>query len=215
MRILSVNVGKSAPLTWDGQTVHSSIVKTAVAGPVQVNKLGLAGDTQTNLKVHGGALKAVYAYGKEHYAFWASELGLTTMPHGMFGENLTVAGLDESVVQVGDTFRIGTAVVLAVQPRQPCDKLAMRFQRQDMIERFLNSLRCGVYFAVLEEGVVTAGDKLEPLDRMAHGISVADIVRMKLIERDDVAGMRRAVDIEALPEKIKTLFKTRLEKMVG
>lgn len=213
MRILSVNVGKSAPLTWDGQTVQSSIVKTAVAGPVRVATLGIEGDTQSNLKVHGGALKAVYGYGKQHYAYWESELGRSAMPNGMFGENLTIAGLDESVIQIGDTFQIGSAVVRAVQPRQPCDKLAMRFQRGDMIERFLKSLRCGVYFSVLEEGVVTAGDVLQPLHKQSHGISVADIVRMKLIEREDVDGMRRAVAIEALPERIRTRFSERLEKL--
>lgn len=215
MRILSVNVGKSAPLTWDGQTVQSSIVKTAVAGPVRVNTLGIAGDTQSNLKVHGGALKAVYGYGKKHYAFWESELALPAMPNGMFGENLTVAGLDESVIQIGDTFQMGSAVVMAVQPRQPCDRLAMRFQRHDIIERFLKSLRCGVYFSVVEEGMVSAGDVLQPLRKMSHGISVADIIRMKLIEREDLEGMRRAVDIEALPEKIRSLFSQRLATLMA
>lgn len=215
MRILSVNVGKSAPLSWNGQTANSSIVKTGVRGPVRVNKLGLDGDTQTNLKVHGGPLKAVYGYGKEHYAFWESELGLEGMPNGMFGENLTVAGLDESVIQIGDTFQMGTAVMMAVQPRQPCDTLARRFQRHDMIERFLKSLRCGVYFSVIEEGVVSAGEEMLPLQKMSHGISVADILRMKLIEREDADGMRRALEIDALPEKMKTLFKTRLETMAA
>lgn len=215
MRILSINVGRSAPLTWDGHTVHSSIVKTAVAGSVQVKTLGLEGDTQSNLKVHGGPLKAVYGYGKQHYPFWESELNRSSMPNGMFGENLTIADLDESVIQIGDTFKLGSAVVMAVQPRQPCDKLAMRFQRQDMIERFLKSLRCGVYFSVVEEGVVTAGDELLPLDKMSHGISVADIVRMKLIDREDAAGMRRAVAIDALPERIRALFIERLETLAA
>ena len=213
MRVLSVNVGESAPLSWNGQTVQSSIVKTPVAGPVRVAALGLDGDTQSNLKVHGGALKAVYAYGKNHYPFWENELDRTDLPDGMFGENLTIEEFDESAIQVGDTFQIGSAVVMAVQPRQPCDKLAMRFQRSDMIERFLHSLRCGVYFSVIQEGTVTAGDTVQPLEKMSHGISVADIVRMKLIEREDVGGMRSALTIDALPEKIKDLFKTRLEKL--
>ncbi len=215
MRVLSVNVGKSAPLTWDGQTVHSSIVKTPVAGPVGVASLGIDGDTQTNLKVHGGKDMAVYGYGKNHYAYWEAVLEREAMPDGMFGENLTIDDLDESVIQIGDTFQIGTAVVMAVKPRQPCDKLAMRFQRRDMIERFLKSLRCGIYFSVVEEGVVEAGDEVKPLAKMTHGISVVDILRMKVLERDDVDGMRRALAVAALPQKEKDLFKTRLEKRVA
>src|SRR5947207_924159 len=124
---------------WHGKTVLTSIFKEPVAGRVQVGRLNLAGDQQSDLSVHGGIDKAVYAYPSEHYAFWGEELPGIDLPWGVFGENLTVEGLSEDTVNIGDQLQIGTAAFVVVQPRIPCFKLAIRFDRTDIVKRFLQS----------------------------------------------------------------------------
>ena len=139
-----------------------SIFKSPVAGPTACRRLNLDGDLQSDLAVHGGPDKAVYAYHAEHYAFWREELPGVQLPWGSFGENLTIDGLpDESELYIGDRLRVGSAVLAITQPRLPCAKLALRFRRPDMVKRFLASGRTGFYLAVVSEGIVEAGDEVE------------------------------------------------------
>jgi MOSC domain-containing protein YiiM len=128
-----------------------------VEGRVRVNRLNLAGDQQSDLSVHGGPEKAVYAYPSEHYAYWGRELPGTDLPWGAFGENLTTQGLLEEGVKIGDRLRVGSAEFVVTQPRMPCYKLGVRFSRADMVKRFLQSGRPGFYLAVLREGEVGSG----------------------------------------------------------
>src|SRR5690349_3355803 len=127
MRILSVNVGMPREVEVDGQTVTTGIFKEPVAGRVAVRRHNLDGDRQADLTVHGGKDKAVYAYPSEHYDFWKQELPEMNLPFGMFGENLTTTGLFEKEVHIGDTFKVGTAILQVTQPRLPCYKLAIKF----------------------------------------------------------------------------------------
>jgi MOSC domain-containing protein YiiM len=161
VRVLSVLLGRPRALVWRGRELCTSIFKEPALGRVRVEPLGLVGDTQSDPRVHGGPSKALYAYPSEHYAFWRAELELGELAHGSFGENLTLAGLFESDVRVGDRLRIGSAWLAATQPRIPCLKLAARFGRKDMIERFLSARRSGFYLAVVEPGELGAGDRIE------------------------------------------------------
>jgi MOSC domain-containing protein YiiM len=133
----------------------------------------------------------------------------------MFGENLTMEGLEESAVNIGDRFRIGSAEVMVTQPRMPCYKLAVKFGRDDIIKRFLASGSTGFYFAVLKEGEVEAGDAVELLGRDRHRISVADITRLYARDKDDLETLHRAVQVEALPESWRDYFLQRIEKIEG
>ncbi len=160
--IKSIQVSKAREVQWQGRTVSTGIFKEPVAGQVAVHRLGLAGDEQADLAVHGGLNKAVYSYALEHYDFWRAELSRDDLPNGMFGENLTTRGLDESTVNVGDRFRIGTALLEVTQPRQPCYKLGIRFGDMGIVKRFARAGRAGLYFRVLEEGVLQPGDAIEP-----------------------------------------------------
>src|SRR6267378_4545506 len=137
MKILSVNVGLPREVAWQGKVVTTGIFKEPIKGPVMLRRLNLDGDGQADLTVHGGASKAVYAYPSEHYAFWRAELPGMDLPWGMFGENFTAEGPAEDDLHVGDRFRVGSAILMVRQPRMPCYKLAAKFQRDDMIERFL------------------------------------------------------------------------------
>lgn len=178
MKILSVNVGAPRQVQTSGGAVLTSIFKNPVQGRVTVQGHNIAGDRQSDLTVHGGPYKAVYCYPSEHYEFWKRELPGTEMPYGMFGENLTTEGLVEEGVCIGDRFRVGTAVLQITQPRMPCFKLGIRFGRPDIVKLFWRSGRSGIYFSVIEEGSVAAGDAVERTFAAKDGISVADVVRL-------------------------------------
>src|SRR6266480_681018 len=149
MKVMSVNVGLPREVEWHGKTVLTSIFKEPVTGRVRVERLNLVGDRQSDLTVHGGVDKAVYAYPSEHYGYWRAELPGVDLPWGMFGENFTTEGLLEEAVYIGDKFRIGETEVMVTEPRMPCYKLGIKFGRADIIKRFLASRRTGFYFAVV------------------------------------------------------------------
>lgn len=176
MQLISVNTALPQDISWHGNTVRTSIFKQPVAGPVQVYAEHLAGDGQADLRVHGGRDKAVYAYPQEHWTYWQQYLPASQLVPGAFGENLTTTGLLETTVRVGDCFQIGTAVLLAVQPRQPCVKLGIRLGRPSVVREFEQARRSGIYFRVKQEGVIQAGDTITPLNRSPHAVTIQDMV---------------------------------------
>jgi len=205
MNIVSVNVGMPREVVWKGMTVQTGIFKERVDGPVAISKQNLAGDKQADLTVHGGSEKAVYAYPAEHYEYWRNELPQVSFSWGKFGENLTTEGLREDTLCIGDRLRVGSAVLMATQPRMPCYKLDLRFNRDDMIKRFLTSGRSGFYFSVIEPGEVTVGSKVEILSRDPHRVTVVDIVRLYLGQTRDPGLLQRATNVSALPDDWKAL----------
>jgi MOSC domain-containing protein YiiM len=215
VKIISVNVGRPRLVMWKGEPVSTGIFKEPIGERVAVRTLNLDGDRQADLTVHGGPAKAVYAYPSEHYEYWRAELPDMTLPWGMFGENFTTEGLSEATLNVGDTFRAGTAELLVTQPRMPCYKLGIKFGRADILKRFLASGRTGFYFAVLREGEVGVGDELEQTGRDESDITVADITRLYVSDKNDVETMRRAVEVKALPESWRQYFRERMEKAKG
>ena len=215
MKILSVNVGLPREVRWQGKLVTTGIFKEPIEGPITLRTLNLDGDQQADLTVHGGVNKAVYSYPSEHYRYWQTELPGVDLPWGMFGENFTTEGLLEETVYIGDRFRIGETEVIVTEPRMPCYKLGIKFGRADIIKRFLASRRTGFYFAVAREGMVSPGNAVEFIGRDQQDISVADIIRLYAFERGDVKGLRRVVEVEALPESWKGYFQHQLEKQIG
>src|SRR5215470_10500782 len=173
--------------------------KTPVAGAVAIRELNLAGDQQADLTVHGGSEKAVYAYPAEHYEYWRKQLADVSLSWGVFGENLTTEGLSEDTLCIGDLLRVGSAVLQVTQPRMPCYKLEIRFNRDDMIKRFLMSGRSGFYLSVIEPGDVIAGSKIEILNRDPEAVTVSDIVRLYLGRTSDAELFRRATNVRSLP----------------
>ena len=158
MKLISVNAATLKNVSYRGRTVTTGIFKEPLQNRVMVRTLGLDGDQQADLTVHGGPDKAVYIYPSEHYPIWQAEFPDMLLPDGMFGENFTTEGLDESSVHIGDQFRIGSALVEVTQPRQPCYKLGIKMGDARFPKRFLASGRSGFYLRVLEEGEVGAGD---------------------------------------------------------
>ena len=197
-------------MVYRGETLSTGIFKQPVAGPVQLCRLNLDGDRQADLSVHGGPYKAVYAYPSEHYAFWQNELRETNLPWGMFGENFTTESLSESDLHIGDRLQIGAAIVMVRQTRTPCYKLAAKFQRDDMIERFLISGRSGVYFSVEKEGTVASGDSFQFLSRAPDGLTIEEMNHIIADDRYNRALLEKAIATPALPEDWREHFSQRL-----
>jgi MOSC domain-containing protein YiiM len=210
MKLLSISVGLPREVEWRGETVRTSIFKAPTANRMRVGQLNLEGDQQSDLSVHGGLDKAVYAYPAEHYAFWRAELPGVDLPWGAFGENFTTEGLLEDAVHVGDRLRAGSAEFVVTQPRLPCFKLGIRFGRPDVVKRFQRSRRTGFYLAVLREGEVTAGDALEFLAQDEHGVTVADVVGLYAADAANQEALRRVSELPALPEGWRAYFRKRL-----
>ena len=198
---------------YKGRSVRTAIFKQPVEGRIKLEKLNLEGDRQADLSAHGGPSKAVYVYPAEHYRKWEDELPEIVFGWGMFGENLSVEGLLEDRVHIGDRFRVGSAEVVVTEPRLPCYKLGVRFGRDDIIRRFLRSRRTGFYFAVLAAGEVGAADEISLLSRDENSLSVDDITRLYAFDKHDLKGLYRAVNTEALPGSWRTYFQGRLGKL--
>lgn len=215
MKLVSVNVGMPRLLAWAGATFKTGISKHPVQGRVMLRTTNLDGDRQADLSVHGGPNKAVYGYPSEHYPPWSAELPDPARTWGAFGENFTTEGLLETTVSIGDRYRIGSAVVRVTTPRLPCYKLAAKFQREDMIERFVLSGRCGFYFAVVQEGEVGAGDEFELLGREDPTLTIAEVNRLYTAKSPGRESLQRSLDVKTLPESWRDRFRARLAEIDG
>src|SRR5512138_3441573 len=219
MRLISVNTGGPRDVQADARIVRTSIWKRPREGRLRVRTLNIDGDEQSDLSVHGGIYKAVYCYPSEHYEYWRRHLPGMDLPWGVFGENLTTEGLLETGVRIGDRIQVGSAEFSVTQPRQPCFKLGLRFGRDDMVRRFVESGRSGFYVRVVREGEIETGDALRSVERAADSITVSDIFALKFARENDGgddAGrrgeLRRAANAPGLSPSWKDHFLERLER---
>lgn len=210
MKLVSLNVARPRLTVYKGTTINTGIFKKPVAGRVALRTLNLDGDQQADLSVHGGPHKAVYAYPAEHYEYWRRQLPDMDLPWSMFGENFTTEGLTEENVQVGDRFRIGSSIVMIRQPRVPCYKLAAKFQRDDILQRFLRSGHSGFYFSVEQEGGVEVGDSFQLISREANAITIAEMNLLFVKEKYDRDLLQKAIATAALPGDWREYFIPRL-----
>ena len=214
MKLVSVNVSIPKVVIWQGRPLRTGIFKEPVEGRIKVRKLNLEGDAQADLRVHGGVDKAVYGYPAEHYRTWSEELG-RDLPFGQFGENLTVEGLLEDQVRIGDIYRIGTTRLQVSQPRTPCHKLAARMASEEFPFRFLQSGRSGFYLRVLEEGELGRGDSIHRESREAESLTVLEACFLLLEGPADLALLRRAADQASLSASWRMQFRQRLSDLEG
>jgi MOSC domain-containing protein YiiM len=174
-QLVSVNVGKARTVEWYGRDVTTGIFKEPVEGPVAVNGY-LAGDEVSDLRVHGGADKAVYAYASEDYTWWAATMPERPFPPGLFGENLTTEGIDLAEAVVGEQWQVGSVVLEVRQPRFPCFKLGLKMGDASFKDTFEDARRSGTYFGVVTPGTLEAGDEVVRLSKPDHGLRIADLV---------------------------------------
>ena len=204
MKLLSVNVSLPRHVSVHGREVDTGIFKQPVSGPIVVNKLNLQGDGQADLSVHGGPDKAIYIYPWENIQYWKKELRREDLGPGSFGENLTVEGLSEKEVAIGDEFAIGTARFVVTQPRLPCFKLALALETPSITKTFVESGRTGFYLRVLQEGALQAGDPIYPLpSREPERVTVAEFVELYRAKRATRDQIHRLLSLGALPQDWK------------
>lgn len=210
MSIESICVGPAKTMPWRGESVRTAIFKSPVESAA-IGALGLEGDQQADLAVHGGSDKAVYAYAAEHYPWWKEALPGVELPFGAFGENLTVAGFDDAAACLGDAYRAGDALLHAIQPRLPCSKLGLRFNDPGMVKRFAQSLRLGVYFRVAEPGKVRRGDPFTKVSEHAVRFPVYDLARLYFDPALTAEKARPALAHPALNDNWREMLSKRLK----
>jgi len=197
MIITSLNIGMPKRESFHGKDFLTGMCKKPVAGPLLLTKLGFDGDGVGDRKHHGGEDKAVCVYSLDHYAYWGSVLGIE-MPGAAFGENLSVVGMREEAVCIGEIYAIGTAVVQVSQPRQPCGTLAARYGRSDFVKLVAESGRTGFYFRVLTEGQVRAGDTLTLMERDPRCVSITFANNIFHHDRTNRDGIEKVLAVPAL-----------------
>jgi len=206
MKLVSLNVGKPQEFNWMGKIIRTSIFKNPVEDRRKVSFLNIEGDEQSDLNVHGGINKAVYAYDLSHYDHWKNILQRDDWQHGMFGENLTTSGLIDEQVRIGDIYQIGTAKLQVVQPRFPCFKLNIRFALPNMLDRFMEEKRNGIYFKVFEEGVIQVNDEIKLFERSPFDVTVSDYVDCYYSKGSNKSVLKNLLSIPFLPERHRTVF---------
>jgi len=179
MKVRAVNIGKRVSVPWKNSTVETGIFKYPVTSPIYLEKEQVKHDSVVDTKVHGGIEKAVYAFGYNHYAHYQSSFPNLDWQYGMFGENITLDHLDETTVNIGDVYQLGTSKLEVTQPRQPCFKLGIRFKDQSVLTTMWNSTKTGVYFKVVAQGIVAIDDSLICLSKNLNGPSVAAVFLAK------------------------------------
>lgn len=207
--LLSLNAGRAEDRRYPDQVERTAIGKLPLAGPVRLTRLGLAGDHQVDHQHHGGPDRALCAYVADHHPGWVGALGHTPTP-GLFGENLTLEGLDETQVHLGDRFRMGSAIIEVTTPRIPCMTLTRRLGYADAIP-FIRALGwCGWYNRVVEEGIAQAGDELEMVHQDPAGVSIRELYGLNSEKSAPRAALERALAVAALPDEWRAKFERRL-----
>ncbi|CAN5606506.1 MOSC domain-containing protein [soil metagenome] len=208
-KILQINVSKAKEVLWNGQTVFTGIFKTPVTGSVKVRRLNLDGDEQADLTVHGGSDKAVYVYPTEQYEHWKQEYPSRDLEWGIFGENLTVSGFDETNTCIGDKLQIGDAIFQVTQPRMPCYKQGIRFGDPGIIKLFYKSCKWGFYLSVLQEGTIEAGNEIIRLEKSdSESVRLVDVSKCLVDKEPDPDLVARVLNSQ-LAEQMKYQLQSR------
>ncbi len=210
MSILSVNIGKKREVDWNGRSVVTGIFKEPVDGPVMIRKEGLEGDNIIDTKVHGGEHKAVYVYFRSNYDWWTDQTKRDDLTPGKFGENLTVDGFDETSICGGDRVRAGEALLEAANLRLPCYKFGIKMGDDRFPDRFMKSQRFGIYFKVIEEGLVKKGDPFEIEFRHPVNLSFSEIISLYLSADPEIDSLKTALTIESLAPGLRERFSKKL-----
>ena len=213
MKILSINVSEPQKVTFNGKELITSIYKKPIDGSVDVTDVGISGDRQADLKVHGGYDKAVYAYSHKHYKKWSEEMGQEYTDYGLVGENLTIDDFDEKLIKIGDEFKVGSCKLQVSQPRIPCYKIGIKMNSRDFPKMFSSSGLLGSYLRVIETGSIKNGDELKLVKTDSDSLSLYDISDVLFNDIKNIEKMKAALDLKYLTEEIKERFRERLMKL--
>lgn len=211
MKVVSTNIGEKKTVVWKGKTYTTGIFKYPVDHELWLGSTDVKGDQVIDRKYHGGVDKACYAFSADDYSFWEDMYPEVEFIHGMFGENLTVEGMDEAEIFIGDHYALGEALLEVSEPRQPCVKFNLRMDRSNASKIFVKHERSGVYFRVLKEGAVSAGDEFKLIKRDPHSLSVKRIFQL-LFNPSERKELEYAISLEALAESTRDDLKEKLQR---
>lgn len=211
MEVVSLNVGKPITVDYRGKPLETGIYKNPAAGPVQLGLEGFDGDGQADRVNHGGPDRAVCVYPIEHYAYWEEHLG-RKLDYSAFGENITVSGLLETDVCIGDVYEIGSAVLQVSQPRFPCFKLSQKHGANDMPAKVLSTGYSGFYFRVLREGAIASGDAVIKAGSGEEAVTVRRVLKAMEVGRKDKSDLKELAEISTLTGEIRQDFRNWMER---
>jgi len=186
MKVLSTNIGAERTIVWKNQSYNTGIFKEPVNTPIFLDNRGVRGDHINNLKAHGGLDKACYGYGENHYDYWKGLYPDLDWTFGMFGENLTISDVDESEILIGDIYKLGESIIQVSQPRQPCNKFAIKFGSTDLIKQFIDYDHPGIYLRVIQAGNVQVDDEFKLDLRNDKALSLQKIFQLLYSKTDKV-----------------------------
>jgi MOSC domain-containing protein YiiM len=209
VKILSIQIGKPKTFDYGGKPISTGIFKSPIPGPVMLRKLNIEGDGQADLRVHGGVDKALYAYPNDVYAIWKKVRPNDPFEFGDMGENLSVSTLPEDKIYIGDTFELGDAVVQAVQPRFPCFKLSLKYGDPGILKDFMEINRPGVYFRVLQEGILSVGDEFKLTSQEKTKISIQELFDMLGQDEVDIGRIKQILGLKSLNPEWRTRLARR------
>jgi MOSC domain-containing protein YiiM len=214
VEIISVNIGKPNLIVYQGKELVTGIYKSPASSPLYVTATNLEGDCQADLEFHGGADKALCVYCEEHYVHWEQVMD-RKLDYGAFGENLTVRGLLETEVCIGDTFQLGEAIVQVTQPRQPCHKLAKKHDITDLPLQVQLTGYSGYYFRVLQEGILPENPSIQLIAKHPNGVTVAYGNEIQFKDKTNTEGVKRILAVQALSASWREHFEKRLQVLEG
>ncbi|MBT8204488.1 MAG: MOSC domain-containing protein [Eudoraea sp.] len=210
MHVIAANIAQPTLIEWKGKKEYTGIYKTPVDEAIILGKEGVKGDAIADRRVHGGIDKACYLFSADHYDFWKAQYPHLDWDWGMFGENLSIASMDESQIRIGDIYQIGEALVEVSQPREPCYKLGIKFGDQKVLSEFIAYGYPGFYVRVLEEGKVCKGDKLILKQHSSSRLTVKGFFDFLYAREKDPKLLELILNTPALPEKKKNKLKRYL-----
>ena len=211
MKIVSTNLAKPAFVTINGKQQRTGIFKKPTNQPIYLDKKEVKGDEISNRKVHGGEFKACYLFSADHYTYWKNLYPKLDWHYGMLGENITVEGLDETQLYVGDVYKVGNALIQVTQPREPCTTFAAKMGSLDILEQFIAHGRPGTYTKVLKEGNVSVGDTFKLVEKAKNSISITDFFKLLFEREKNQKHLQLIVNNEAIPEKKRKKLKRFLK----
>ena len=200
MKIISTNIGKVTSFLWNGREEQTGIFKYPTNDPLFLGKTDVLKDTVIDREHHAGINKACYLFSSAHYPFWKTRYPVLNWDWGMFGENLTVEGMDESQMRIGDIYNIGSALVQVSQPREPCYKLGVRFNDPKILKQFVDFGYSGTYVRILQEGPVKKEDPLILVERSENTLTVKECFQIILSKEKDPILLQKAINNPALPK---------------
>ncbi len=207
MQIISTNIAIPTTILWRGKQVQTGIYKTPTNQPIYLGKHDVKGDIVSDRKVHGGEFKACYIFSSNHYEYWQNLYPNLNWEYGMLGENLTVSGLDETQVYIGDIYKVGEALVQVTQPREPCFKFGVKFGTQKVLKQFIEHGCPGTYLRVLEEGFVAKGDEFVLVEKAENSLTVHQFFNLLYTKTKDQKLLKLAIQNEALPQRKRDKLK--------